>query len=383
MKPPKISVLTPDVGSNSIAPSTVMGSILSRHYEVEIIGPDLGTGVNEMYRSSFDYTTLSLPRLYRVPDFFLGARQLAKAITGDVIFAVKAFADTLPIALWEKMRRGRKVILYLDEWDGAVYYQKTRSERLRDWLTHLHHPMHECYAPWVERMVRHADEVLSTTTFLQKKFGGQVVHYGIDCDRFKPQPPDQTAELKASLGLDEVKLIVFGGVARPHKGVDQILEALAALDRKDVKLLVVGPHTDYLEGLKANPAFADLIRCTGAQPKEEMPTYLDLADGIVIPLASTLLSNSQMPCKIFEAMAMAKPIIGSRISDLPIVLEGCGWTYPAGDIGALADAIGEMVDNPEASAEKGRLARRKCLDRFSLEVTEKLLLDVMKRVTEG
>jgi glycosyltransferase involved in cell wall biosynthesis len=39
-----------------------------------------------------------------------------------------------------------------------------------------------------------------------------------------------------------------------------------------------------------------------------------------------------MPCKMFEAMAMGKPIVASAVSDLPEVLEDCGKSAAPGDM---------------------------------------------------
>jgi len=380
MNAPKISVIMPDISSNSLGASTVMGSILNRNFEVEIIGPDLGQGVNEMYRSSFDYKVVPLPKLYRLPEFWSGCRKLADAVTGDVVVAIKAFADTLPVALREKKRRGCRVVIYLDEWDGAVHCQKPLGERIRDRLKHAHHPLHECHSPKVERLIPQVDQVISTNTFLQQKFGGRMIHYGVDCDQFAPQPAEQSHGLKDMLGLVDYTLIVFGGVVRPHKGIEQILDALSRLKDSRLRFLVVGPLTDHLSALKRNPDYSSLIHCAGPKAKEEMPMYLDLADMIVIPLESTLLSKSQMPCKIYEAMAMSKPIVGSEVSDLPLALDGCGWTYPTGDVDKLAGAIKEIMNHPEAAAEKGQAARQKCINEFSLKVTEQAWLDVVNNL---
>lgn len=99
-----------------------------------------------------------------------------------------------------------------------------------------------------------------------------------------------------------------------------------------------------------------------------MPAYLNLADLIVIPQSDTLLGQSQVPCKVFEAMAMAKPIIATAVSDLPAMLEGCGWMVPARDARALAGAIREVLDHPAEAVLKGRRAREKCVREFDRRI---------------
>ncbi len=392
MNSPRITFLVPNVGSPIIGVAARFASCLRDRYAVEIVGPDFGGGVCSMYCGSFDYTVVPAGRLYRLPDFCWESRRLGRAVTGDVIVAMKAFADTIPVALREKKRRGAKVIVYLDEWDGALYYQLDCLGRLRSLLTELHHPMETMYHPVVERLIPKADEVISSSSFLQGKFGGRILHLGVDCDFFKPQPPEKTAQLRGELDLKDDKVVLFGGVVRPHKGVETVLDALVALAPAvpGLRFVVVGPKTDCLAALMQHPRYASLIRCIGAPPEdpegfnwsvhERMPAYLDLADVIAVPLGDNLLARSQVPCKVFEAMAMAKPVVASAVSDLPQVLDGCGWTVPPGDVQGLAQRIQYVFDHPDEAREKGETARKKCVAEYSREQTGKQLADVIEEV---
>ncbi len=379
---PSVTFLVPDIASPVLGPVTVLATTVQRHFPVQVLGPDLGTGVCPMYRGSFHYTTVPTPRLYRFPEFIREARRLADAITGDVVFSVKAFADTLPVALWEKRRHGRKVVVYLDEWDGALFRQLSPGARVAKRLSTLHHPLDDAYYPWVEKLIPYADEVTSTSTFLQKKFGGRVLHMGVDTEFFRPQEPAAVSQLRQSLGLMGRRLIVFGGVVRPHKGVESILDALCRVADPNVQLLVVGPETEHVLALKSQTRYEPYLRCTGAVPKERMPLHLDLADLIVLPLIDNLLAQSQVPCKIFEAMAMAKPVIASAVSDLPLILEGCGSVVSVGDVDAMAAKIRDVLSSPERAQAMGVAAREKCVQRYSRAVTERELVDIVQNVVK-
>jgi glycosyltransferase involved in cell wall biosynthesis len=377
---PKVTFLVPDIASPVLGPITVLAKTLQRHFAVEIVGPDFGTGVCSMYRGSFDYKSVSTPRMYRFPNYFREAARLADAISGDVIFSVKAFADTLPVALWEKRRHGRKVVVYLDEWDGALFRQLAPAARVKRRLSTLHHPLDDAYYPWVENLIRFADEVTSTSTFLQKKFGGRVLHMGVDTQFFQPQPSTSASDLKRSLGLESKRLIVFGGVVRLHKGIEQILDALVQMGYPAVQLLIVGPETEHVQLLREEPRYAPYLKCTGSVLKEKMPRYLSLADLVVLPLVDNLLAQSQVPCKIFEAMAMAKPIIASAVSDLPMILEGCGWVVPTGNVDVMSETIRHILSRPDEAALKGNMARDKCIRMYSREVTERELVDIVRKL---
>ncbi len=364
-----VSILIPDVSGYVIWAATGLARSLQPDVSVEIVGPDMGTGVNPMYKDCFDYKPVSTPRLYRWPDYIWESEKLARAVNGKIIIAVKAFMSTVPVALRLKRRFGKKVIVYLDEWDGALYAQRSGAGRLRCWLQHAHHPLEDCYTPWVEGMIPQADAVVSTSTFLQRRFGGQIVPLGVDTEVFKPQDPGGTSALRRSLGLEGCRLIVFAGVVRPHKGVERILDALAQIGNRDYRLVVVGPKTAHLESLMSDGVNKPYIYWAGIQPREKVPPYLDLADAVVLPLEDTLLAQSQVPCKIFEAMAMAKPVIASAVSDLPAILEGCGRVVPSGDVKSLASAIEAVLSDEQKAREMGKLAREKCQRFYSQEQT--------------
>ncbi|MBN1269879.1 MAG: glycosyltransferase family 4 protein [Kiritimatiellae bacterium] len=380
MRPERISILVHDISSNIVGAATALARGLSTEYAVEVVGPDLGGGVCSMYRDALPYRVVSAPRLYRLPDFWWERRKLERAVTGDVIVAVKAYADTVPVALRLKSRSGRKVLVYLDEWDAADYEGLSRVEKIRQWVLNAHHPLDDHCFPLIERLIPQADGVICTSRFLAERFGGTVVPIGVDVEAYAPRAPDETAELKRSLGMADDRLIVFGGVVRPHKGVEEILEALAFLGDESILLVVVGPQTEFLRSLQRSERFAPYIACIDAQPKEEMPRYLALADLVVLPQKDTPLAQSQVPCKVFEAMAMEKPIIATAVSDLPEILSGCGWTVPPGDLRELAGAIQHALSHPDEGATLGTRAREKCIREYSQSVTSAKLVELVSHL---
>lgn len=379
----QISFLLPDIASPVLGPILSLAGSLQQDYEVQIAGPDMGLGVCRMYRGLFSYTTVSTPRLYRFPDYFWEARRLEKAVAGDVVIAVKAFASSVPVALSAKKHRGAKVIAYLDEWDGALMARLSPQQRRRRWREHFIHPLDDVYCPLVEKQLPRCDRIISTTTALQKKFGGDVVPCGVDMDVFAPQPEETVSAERAALGLTGKRLIIFGGVVRPHKGIELILSALARLGDSQNQLVIVGPLNEHVGQLQQDPAFAPYLTAIGPRPKETMPLYLSMADAVVLPLKDDLLAQTQMPCKIFEAMSMARPIIASAVSDLPEVLEGCGWLVPPDDAAALAERLAFVFAHPQEAAETGLRAWEKCRAQYSREVAGAQLRSIVQQVLEA
>lgn len=372
----KIVFLVPDISAQITTPAVHFATLLAEDFEVSVIGPDLGGGVSELHRDCPFLRPVPASRIYRLPEFLAGTRRLCRRADADAVVAFKAYLDTVLPALWAR-RGGRRALVYLDELDSAVLAGMSRAERAKLWCRQFHHPLDEVYFPLAERLLRHADRILCSSTALARRFGGEVVHFGVDTRRFAPPSPETTAALRGRAGLARYRTIVFGGAVRPHKGVELILEAIRRLGRGDLRLVVVGPETEQLRSLRASPRYGPLLVFLGPRPRTEMPHYLDLADLIVLPLQDTCLAQTQVPCKVFEAMAMAKPIVATAVSDLPEILAGCGIVVPPADPEALAGAIGRILANPEEARRMGRAAREKCIREYSAGQTRRKLLAVL------
>jgi glycosyltransferase involved in cell wall biosynthesis len=382
----KVSFLVPDLGWPIVGIAARFAKYVCREHEVEILGPRLWGGANTMYSEEFAYRAVDCPKIYRFPEYFREVRKLARAIQGDVVISMKAFGSTLPAALLAKRERDCRVVAYLDEWDGATAAEWSFGERLRQWRRDWMHPCNAVYVPRVERHLPECDLRLGTTRFLQDKFDCRVFHVGVDVERFRPQDPAAVAALKRELGLDGKKLVVFGGVARAHKGLEVFAEALAQLGRSDAAILILGPLNDCVRQLMQDPAYGKFIRCPATDAEatrrihRDMPLFLGLGDALIVPLGETAMARSQMPCKVFEAMAMGKPIIASAVSDLPEVLDGCGYLVAPNSPEATAQALAAVFADPDAAHAMGARARERCIAQYGVETSRMALRKLLEEL---
>jgi len=106
---------------------------------------------------------------------------------------------------------------------------------------------------------------------------------------------------------------------------------------------------------------------------------LAIADVVVIPQRKNFATIGQMPAKVFDAMAMAKPIIATNVSDLPEILDGCGWIVESENSEQLAETIQYVLHNLEEAKEIGRKAREKCIKRYSWDAMERVLNKIFSK----
>jgi glycosyltransferase involved in cell wall biosynthesis len=114
-------------------------------------------------------------------------------------------------------------------------------------------------------------------------------------------------------------------------------------------------------------------------PYSSLATLLAAADVVAIPQLDTEGARHQMPMKVYDAMAMARPIVASSVSDLPYVLAGCARLVPPGEVGELAAAIRHLLERPDEARELGERARVRCLAEFSMARIAEALHEAVER----
>jgi glycosyltransferase involved in cell wall biosynthesis len=185
-----------------------------------------------------------------------------------------------------------------------------------------------------------------------------VVHNGVDTELFRPLPaiPKQPGRIVTTASADV-----------PLKGLVFLVEALAKLrTEREAELVVIGKTK------KNGPVAAAIARfgLEGAVTFRSGVGWADLvelyarAEVAVVP---SLYEGFSLPA--IEAMAAGLPVVATTAGALPEVIGDAGSLVPPGDAGALAVAIGRLLDDPAARTHLGSAARARAMDRFSWETT--------------
>lgn len=370
----KISMLVFDLSDNCLVRTYPIAKVLEKHYEVEIIGPIFGDGIFKPYADEFNYKPV-IGRNY--PFFASSIRQILNEIEGDVVYAFKPRPTSFGIGLIEKLRNKKPLFLDIEDWEYGSELNYSRWKLPFRYVSTLGNPNGVLATYLMEHLTMFADEVFVVSDFLQRRFGGVKLPHGADTNVFDPSKHNGDG-IREEFGLNDEKVILFAGTPRPHKGLEDLILALRDIDRKDVKLLIVGGNLKDLYIQKLLQINKDSIIVTGYQPHTKMPEFLSMADIVVLPQRKTLNAMAQIPGKIFEAMAMAKPIVATRISDIPEILDGCGLIVESENIDELSTAIKYVLENKNAALELGTKAREKCIEKYSWDAMEKTLLTVFR-----
>jgi glycosyltransferase involved in cell wall biosynthesis len=280
--------------------------------------------------------------------------------------------------LWRRFSLGRPDIVHTHNYLSHVH--AAPAARLAGIpVIHTKHGKAVTSFAWSKRFRKFLYELADAIVVVSKETGESfraksgvdrakltVIYNGIDTSRFASL---DRAAARRELGLDEDR-IVFGAVSRldPVKDHPTMLRAFkSAVDRcARCMLLVVGdgPERATIERLIAELGLGQTVRLEGF--RSDIPTYLVSLDVFLQPSTEEGLSLT-----ILEAAATGVPIVASRVGGTPEIIESgkTGTLVPAGDVAALARALGGFIEDPEPFREMARRAREDVARRFSLEGT--------------
>ena len=226
---------------------------------------------------------------------------------------------------------------------------------------------------------RRADRIVSVTDLfvphIAEHCGDQgkivVIKNGVDLDLFKER--ERATDLKRDLGLDGRFLAAYVGTHGMAHGLDTILDAAERLrDNPRVAFLLVGDGAERarLERLKAQKQL-DNVFILGQRPKAEIPSIWAATDASLILLRRSEAFKKVIPSKMFEAMAMRRPIILGVEGEAREILKAADAGIPIAPESAeeLAAALMRLVENPDVAAgygDKGAAYVRKHYDRAKL-----------------
>jgi len=384
----KVSLLTPNFSENSVARAYIFAKVLKRHYNVEIIGPKFGDAIWGPLREESEIT-FKVFQGYPFPQFIFQVPKIVKAITGDVIWVNTPRFTSFNIGLFKKFLSRKPMILDMADWESGFHLsdKKNVAKKLRDLIRHAVRFFRIPNSYWStainEKITRFADELTVSNNFLQQKFGGTIIRHCRDTEAFDPVKFDKYP-LREKYQIEKTnKVVMFFGTPRPHKGIEDLAKAVSLIKHQDVILVVVGIDNkdSYCKNLvsSAKKMLGDRFKGFGLQPFEKVPEFLSVADVVVIPQKRNFSTIGQVPAKVFDAMAMAKPIIATNVSDLPEILDGCGWIVEPENPEELVEKIKYVLNNPEEAKKMGWKARQKCIEKYSWDAMEKVLLEVFEK----
>jgi len=332
-------------------------------------GSEKAMGGNFLKRLAIDFVRL-----------FLGTFNSWRSwssLRGKVDF-VYEYAATLQSLGWIFKRHGIPWILQTE----AILFYEAKVERQALVLNRL--------AKWMElRAYRKCDVLACISTALKETLIDDygisphkivLVPNGVDTDFINPK-------LHMAHRVSDSFTIGFVGSLYAWAGLDLLLQALHDLKREghDFSLAVVGDGVmrSDLEKQTYELNLSSQVTFAGRVPWAEVPKYIggfDIAYSGQLPLQMGKMYLS--PMKLYEYMAMAKPVVASAFEDAKrlIVENQTGFLFQPGNLHDLKRALLKAFDNQSRFREMGHSARLEIEKYHSWQARVQVLVEESERI---
>jgi len=192
-----------------------------------------------------------------------------------------------------------------------------------------------------------------------------------------------TELLRERLKLKNKKVVCFiGGLAHWHN-FDFLLEVFHSLHKKvpETVLLIVGdgPMRGHIESKLQEMNINDnSVLMVGNVNHREVPSYISVSDVSIIPETN----NFRSPIKMFEYMALGKPVVAPRMPAIEAVIddEKDGLLFTPGDKNDLENKLSRLLTNHELAQSMGVLAHEKIKDLYTWEKHAEKILSLLMQL---
>lgn len=203
----------------------------------------------------------------------------------------------------------------------------------------------------------------------------KIVHCGVDTRLFQPR--------QKSAGQAPFTIVCVGSLEE-KKGQTYLVEACKILKQRGLvfvcHLIGDGASRPALEAQISRDGLADVVKLEGGRPRDEVLKMLARADVVSLPSIRTKSGKMEgIPVALMEPLACEVPVVSTRISGIPELVEDgvTGLLVAPEDPVALANALQRLANDPELGIRLGQAGREKVLREFDLKDNTAMLAQLM------
>lgn len=215
--------------------------------------------------------------------------------------------------------------------------------------------------------LRHADRVIANSDFTRDTLVGmgvkleriELIHPGVDIERFRPGLPFQ--DLRDGLGLGpSAKLILSVGRLSRRKGFDTVIRSLPALVESglDAHYAIIGIGEDeaYLNALAREVGVTERVHRLGHVPMQDLPRWYNACDVFVLANREIGGDTEGFGIVFLEAAACGKAAIAGQAGGTgSAVLDGqTGLRVDGESVSALATALRGILADQQRRVAMGQ-----------------------------
>jgi glycosyltransferase involved in cell wall biosynthesis len=224
-----------------------------------------------------------------------------------------------------------------------------------------------------------ADRIITVNDTIKARF----VARGMEPDKITVvmNSPDETLRVEKNMSsffaendLEGKFILMYIGGLNPERDIEVLIQATSLLkDKIPIRLFVFGfGKEEYVEGLRQLATRLDVdqeVKFGGWVPQEDVFSYLDLSEIGIISYVRNPLTDVAVPNKVFEYVAVSKPLIIARLDALENLFRDSALFYEPSNAKDLANKILQLYQDKQLVKE---------LSPKALEIYEKCKWSEMK-----
>ena len=153
----------------------------------------------------------------------------------------------------------------------------------------------------------------------------EVIRVGFDSQLFNPEITGDEIRKKYRIKKDDTVLFFMGWLYQ-FSGLKEVAIELSKIQDESIKLFIVGEGDAFLdlEKIREEYHLQNRVILAGQQPYEDLPQFIASADICLLPAYNNEIMQDIVPIKMYEYMAMGKPIISTK---LPGIMKEFGTNH--------------------------------------------------------
>ncbi|HEY0737433.1 MAG TPA: glycosyltransferase family 4 protein [Herpetosiphonaceae bacterium] len=379
MRPLRIAMLAPfgirPKGTLSARMLPLARELVLRGHRVQIVAPAYLNPEDAATTMAIDGVPVRHVRLPRLPgpagtlETAVLLLRAALQTEPDLIhlFKPKGYSGIAAL-LARLLRPNLPLVVDTDDWEGWGGWND---------LAPYSYPMKHVFA-WQERSL---PRLASAVTVASRTLETQVWGFGVPPDRVcylsngvAAQPPilpdREQARRQLGLGEEPIVLLYTRFWEYPLRDVLAVLHGLRSR-RPDARLLVLGTgergEEQELDRLARHAGVAAQLDQRGWADQATIDAAFAASDVALAPFADTLMNRAKGMAKLLQLLHAGVPVVASRVGQAQeYIVEGrTGLLVPPGDEGALAQAVLDLLADPQHARQFGAAAQHHVCEQFS------------------
>lgn len=178
--------------------------------------------------------------------------------------------------------------------------------------------------------------------------------------------------------------VVYTGFIDVTRGLDTVVRAVALARQENLPVTLdvvgTGEALDQIRQLVASLGIDEFVTFHGWRSQPELRSIIAASSIGVVPHRVTAHTHTTLPNKIFDYMALARPVIVSNARALEDVVAdaGCGLVFEDGDPESLLSCL-RQLQSVEKRQRMGESGRRHVQEHLNWSRDEAVLLDAVSR----